>query len=192
MCFLPLPLLPTETHAPCSTFDLAQQVHYPSDPLQPGPIYFLTPRKCAIFRVCCKAIPRQVNYLIDEACDTGKGSNTIVSLLHHFFHHHGLGEREVHLHADNCVGQNKNNTMLHYLLWRVLVGLHTRITLSFLVVGHTKFVPDWCFGLLKQCFRCTHVGCLDDITQVVNDSASANVALLALMLLSWWEHRKER
>ena len=27
------------------SFDYAQQVHYPSDPLQPGPIYFLTPRK---------------------------------------------------------------------------------------------------------------------------------------------------
>ena len=25
------------------------QVHYPSDPMQPGPVYFLTPQKCAIF-----------------------------------------------------------------------------------------------------------------------------------------------
>lgn len=25
------------------SFDYAQQVHYPSDPMQPGPIYFLTP-----------------------------------------------------------------------------------------------------------------------------------------------------
>ena len=40
------------------SFDFAQQVHYPSNPLQPGPIYFLTPRKAAIFRVCCEAIPR--------------------------------------------------------------------------------------------------------------------------------------
>ena len=30
------------------SFDYAQQVHYPSDPLQPGPIYFLTPRKCTV------------------------------------------------------------------------------------------------------------------------------------------------
>lgn len=37
-----------------------EQVHYPSDPQQPGPVYFLTPRKCAIFGVCCKSIPRQV------------------------------------------------------------------------------------------------------------------------------------
>ena len=31
------------------SFDYAQQVHYPSDPLQPGPIYFLTPRKCSVW-----------------------------------------------------------------------------------------------------------------------------------------------
>ena len=31
------------------SFDFAQQVHYPSDPQQPGPLYFLTPRKCAVF-----------------------------------------------------------------------------------------------------------------------------------------------
>ena len=38
-----------------------KQVHYPSDPMQPGPIYFLTPRKCAIFGICCESIPRQVS-----------------------------------------------------------------------------------------------------------------------------------
>ena len=70
------------------SFDFAQQIHYPSNPMQPGPIYFLTPRKCAIFGICCEAIPRQINYLIDEAVDVGKGSNTVVSLLHHFFSTH--------------------------------------------------------------------------------------------------------
>ena len=39
------------------------QVHYPCDPQQPGPMYFLTPRKCAIFGVCCEAIPRQVGLI---------------------------------------------------------------------------------------------------------------------------------
>ena len=83
------------------SFDMAQQVFYPNDSLQPGPMYFLTPRKCAIFGVCCEAITRHISYLIDEAVDMGKGSNAIVSMLHHFFAHHGLGEERVHLHADN-------------------------------------------------------------------------------------------
>jgi hypothetical protein len=47
------------------SFDYAQQVHYPANPMQPGPIYFLTPRKCSLFGICCEAIPRQVNYLCE-------------------------------------------------------------------------------------------------------------------------------
>ena len=104
---------------PCSldstvhySFDFAQQVHYPSNPFQPGPVYFLAPRKCGLFGVCCEGIPRQVNFLIDEAVDVGKGANGICSMLHYFFSHHGLGETNAHLHAENCVGQNKNNIVL--------------------------------------------------------------------------------
>ncbi len=59
-----------------------------------------------------KGIPRQVNYLIGEASDTGKGANTVISLLHHFLGHHALGEVELKLHSDNCFGQNKNNMVL--------------------------------------------------------------------------------
>ena len=167
--------LPLKVHY---SFDYAQQVHYPSDPMQPGPIYFLTPRKCSVFGVCCEAIPRQVNFLGDEAGDCGKGANIVISQLHYFFSHHGLGEKEVYLHADNCTGQNKNNTMLHYLAWRCITGKHTQITLSFLVVGHTKFSPDWCFGLFKRAYRRTAVGSLKGIAQVVNESAQCNTVQL--------------
>ena len=100
------------------SFDFAQQVHYPHNPLQPGPMYFKTARKCAIFGVCCEGFPRQVNYLIDEASNTEKGANAVISLLHHFLAHHTLGEHELSLHADNCSGQNKNNMVLQVrLLW---------------------------------------------------------------------------
>ena len=123
------------------SFDMTQQVFYPNNPLQPGPMYFLTPRKCAIFRVCCKAIPGQINYLIDKAVDMGKGSNAIVSMLHHFFVYHGLGEERVHLHADNCGGQNKNTIMVQYLLWRVMTGQHREITLSFMIPVTLRSAP---------------------------------------------------
>ena len=156
-------------------------------------MYFLTPRKCGLFGIYCEAIPRQVsknymvgirlhtiltsiqiNYLIDEASATGKGANTVISLLHHFFSMHTFGESSVHLHADNCSGQNKNRCVIAYLMWRVLTGHHKQITLSFLIVGHTKFSPDTCFGLIKRLYRRTYVGCLDDISKVVSNSSVVN------------------
>ena len=120
----------------------------------------------------------QINYLIDEANATGKGANTVISLLHHFFEHHAVGETSVHLHADNCTGQNKNRHVLAYLMWRVQTGRHKEITLSFLIVGHTKFSPDTCFGLIKQKYRKTFVGCVEDIASVVSKSSEVNEAQL--------------
>ena len=108
------------------SFDFAQQVHYPHNPLQAGPMYFRTARKCAIFGVCCEGIPRQINYLIDEAFDTGKGPNTVVSLLHHFLANHSLGELSLHLHADNCSGQNKNNVVMQVNLPKVYQFPYTK------------------------------------------------------------------
>ena len=49
---------------------------------------------------------------------------------------------DVHFHADNCGGQNKNNFFLWYLAWRVANDLHRTIIYSFLLAGHTKFGPD--------------------------------------------------
>ena len=173
-------------------------MHYPSNPFQPGPIYFLTPRKCAIFGVYCEAVPRQVNnenyfeseilivilylqvnYVIDKACNTGKGGNTIISFLHHFLATHGFGEASVHFHADNSSGQNKNRFLMYYFMWRILAGLHQEIKISFLPVGHTKFSPDWCFGLMKRQYRKTNIGCLNDIVAAVN----------TLMWHNWWGHK---
>ena len=47
-----------------------------------------------------------------------------------------------------------------------------------MVVGHTKFTPDSCFGLLKQRFRRTHVQCLSDLKKVIDESAEVNQAKL--------------
>ena len=49
-----------------------------------------------------------------------------------------------------------------------------KITLSFLIVGHMKFSPNWCFGLFKQAYRRTNIGCLDDIVKFVESSTAVN------------------
>ena len=162
------------------SFDYAQQVHFPSDPLQPGPNYFLTRRKCAIVGGNGEALPRQVYFLCDESGDCGKGANTVVSQLHYFFEMHGMGEQDVFLHAHNCTGQNMNNCMVQYLAWRALTQRHTNLTMSFLVVGHTKFAPDWCFRLFKRLYRRTKIGSLKTIADVVDRSAKCNSAQLVV------------
>ena len=93
LCAISIPDAPGfRSNPPCSyegpahySFDFAQQIHYPADPLQPGPIYFKTPRKCGIFRVHSECINQQMNYLIDESCSPGKGADYVISLIHHFF-----------------------------------------------------------------------------------------------------------
>ena len=55
-----------------------------------------------------------------------------------------------------------------------MTGLNRSANLSFMIVGHTKFMPDSCFGLLKQRFHRTHVQSLSDIATVVSESATVN------------------
>ncbi|XP_005096678.1 uncharacterized protein LOC101853080 [Aplysia californica] len=129
-------------------------------------------------RLLSPSMSYKVNYLIDEGVLVGKGSNTVISLLHHFFETHGLGESAVSLHCDNCSGKNKNGFVLAYLRRRVLRGLHTEITLNFMIAGHTKFSPDLCFGLLKRKFQQAEVHCLEGMCRVVEESSSVNVPQL--------------
>ena len=77
-------------------------------------------RKCGIFGVCCKGIPQQINYLIDEGMATSKGRDAVISYLHHFFLKFGLGEKDVNLHCDNCCGQNKNRYAYNHVLKNIL------------------------------------------------------------------------
>ena len=144
------------TEKPCIahySYDFTQQVHFPFSAQQTGPEYFKTACKCGTFGVCNDGESRQVIYLIDEAENPGKGADCVISLLHHYFEHHGAGEKSMYLHADNCVGQNKNSATVQYLVWRVMTGRHESIELSFMLVGHTKFLPDRFFGLFKKAFR---------------------------------------
>lgn len=152
------------------SWDFAQQLHYPYEDHQVGPIYFKSPRTAQLFGVCCEAIPRQVNYLIDEADFQGKGADTVISLLDHFFHNFGAGEDHMMLTADNCVGQNKNNALMHYLMYLVMTGKHQSICLSFMLVGHTKFAPDGYFGLIKKRYRRSKIYTYDHLVDVIESS----------------------
>ena len=130
-----------------------QQVLLPFDAQQVGPVYFLAVYKVALFDVAIEPFHKFFLYIIPESCSTGKGANTVLSLLHHFFDNFSLGEEEVVMHADNCA-------------WRIVTGRHKKIRLSFMPVGHTKFAPDIYFDLFKKLFRLSRVHCLKHVAEV--------------------------
>ena len=93
---------------------------------------------------------------------------------------HGVGETDAQINADNCGGQNKNNFVIWYYCWRILCGMHDSILYSFLIAGHTKFSPDWCFGLIKQSFRRRYVSSLFDLMEAVDQSTVTGVNISKL------------
>lgn len=101
-------------------------------------------------------------------------------LLHHYLEKYGNGESDRFLHADNCVGQNENNAIMHYLLRQVLTKRSGSAELSFMLTGHTKFSPDHFLGLFKKVFRCSSVDTIESIAATVESSTQnkQNVAQL--------------
>ena len=166
------------------TFDFAQCVHIPHHARQVGPLYFKTPRKIQIFGICCDSNKKQHNYLIDEDCCIGTngtkthGPNSVISMLDHYFANHGLNETTCHLHCDNCVGQNKNNCVMGYLVWRTITGKNKDITISFMRVGHTRCLVDGHFGLIKKIYRQSDTDTLAQMGEVVQRSSTNNIAQL--------------
>ena len=150
------------------SFDYAQNLQIPHMPQQVGPIYFKTPRKCHLFGVSCEGLPRQINYLIDEKDLTGKGANETVSYLEHYFKEFAIRARKINLHCDNGRGQNKNNYVMQYLCMRAILRLNDDIECSFMIPYHTRFGPDWCFGLIKLKYKRSYVSSVSQGTFMLN------------------------
>ena len=132
------------------------------------PCIFLTPRKCAIFGYVVRPYQDRWDLFRNFQCTTiivflldrwiillmrllnvAKGQ-TVWSACCITSCTHNLGEATLCLHADNCSSQNKNCYVMQYLTWRILTGLNKKITLSFLIVGHTKFSRTGVSGCLNK------------------------------------------
>lgn len=158
-----LPLVPGQQVASLKkqhyTFDFAQQLTLPCQSRQVGLLFFKVPYWVQMFGVCNEGLPRQINYLIAERDSIGengsksRGPNMVISCLHHYFQTHGLGKQACFLHVDNCAGQNKSKSLMTYLSWCTIVGLHDQITISFMVVGHTRCTMNGCFGMVRRKYR---------------------------------------
>ena len=131
------PFAPSITHI---TFDFAQQIELPFHTRQVGPLYFKSHFRVQLFGICNEAAHRQRNYLfhegqcIGEDCKKAHGPNALVSMVDHYLDTTRDVADVLHMHADNCVGQNKNKTTIAYLVWRTLLGLKFTVHVSKFVI----------------------------------------------------------
>ncbi|GES98234.1 hypothetical protein GLOIN_2v1484099 [Rhizophagus clarus] len=164
-------------------YDWAQNVQIPYSPQQIGSIFFKSPRKVHLFGVCNTGnFPHteQTNYIIDEAempddGKQGKGVNCTLSLVRHAILKYNHGEKKLVVTCDNCVGQNKNNFSLFFYSWLIDCWLYEEIELNFMIPGHTKFICDSCFSLIKVLYRKSKVNTIDDIVSIIDRSTTVHL-----------------
>uniref|UniRef100_A0A8W8N980 DUF7869 domain-containing protein n=1 Tax=Magallana gigas TaxID=29159 RepID=A0A8W8N980_MAGGI len=155
-----------------------------------------TLRKVHIFGVRSDGEPKQLNFLINENETIGPdgtkvhGPDSVISMLDWALQNHNSDETSCTIHADNCCGQNKNQYVIGYLMWRVMTKQHNRIEFKMQIPGHARCLIDGGFALLKKLYRrcdCDSIGQLED---VVNRSSTTNTAVRypAWQWRSWKEY----
>lgn len=181
---------PTMVHI---TFDFAQQLELPQHTRQVGPIYFKSRFKVQLFGVCNEAAKKQTNFLFHEGESIGSdgkkahGPNSVISMVHHYLRKQCSSAKIISMHADNCVGQNKNKSVMAFICWYVMHGYAEEVIISFMRVGHTRCSVDAKFGRLKQQFRNSEVDSMDDVVSAVDSSCAANDALRYSWLWRVWD-----
>ena len=62
-----------------------------------------------------------------------------------------------------------------------MLQLHSAISYSFVVAGHTKFCPDCCFGIIKRAYKVNYISSLYEFAMMVKTSSTSgkNKAQLA-------------
>ena len=77
--------------------------------------------------------------------------------------------------------------MISCLAWRVILGLHKKISSSFMVVGHTRCLVNGSFGLLKRKYRRSNVFTFNQLADVGNKSAAPNFARIGGVCWCSWD-----
>ena len=155
------------------TFDFMQNLAIPQFSDMTKAMYYLSLRNICLFSIRDDGADQQDNYLYDEG-DGGKGANYVASLLFYFLTHRpeNYATLVLHLHADNCSGQNKNNIVMQFFVFLVAIGLLEHVELKFMIKGHTHCSVDGGHGIIKKEWRRRNVFTIQQAAEVVRKSSS--------------------
>lgn len=160
--------LPLAGYVAHYTFDFMQSLAIPQFADRTKDMYYFSLRNIHLFSIRDDGARLQYNYLYDEG-EGGKGANYVISLLFHFLGHrtHEAAAIVVHLHADNCCGQNKNNLVMQFFVLLVSLGVLTHVEMKFLIKGHTHCSVDGGHAMIKKAWRTHDVFTLGQAANVV-------------------------
>ena len=155
------------------TFDFMQNLAVSQFADMTKGMYYLSLRNICLFSIRDDGAEKQFNYLYDEG-DGGKGANYVVSLLSYFLTHRpeNYATLVLHLHADNCSDQNKNNIVMQFFVFLVVIGVLKHVELKFMIKGHTHCSVDGGHGIIKKQWRKRNVFTIEQAAEVVRKSSS--------------------
>lgn len=165
------------------TFDFMQNLAIPNFADMTKDMYYFSLRNIQVFSIRDDGDGKQFNYLYDEG-DGGKGANYVISMLYYFFRHRPrhFATLIIHLHADNCCGQNKNNMVMQFFLLLVCLGFLKHVELKFMIRGHTHCTIDGGHGIIKKEWRKRNVFSIEQAAQVIQDSSPIASVQYAIIL----------
>lgn len=94
---------------------------------------------------------------------------------------------DVVIQADNCCGQNKNNFVLKFAAYLIEMNICARVSVNFMLVGHTKFNVDGIFGTVKNTLqRCDVYSEADVISKFSGDVQTTEMLVIAVAAPRWY------
>lgn len=130
------------------TFDYMQNLPLPNIPIQE--IFYLRQLWVNCFGIKNLKTNESVFYVYHEGV-ANKGANEVCSMILHYLDHFlGKHIQELYLFSDNCPGQNKNHTVIRFLLSLTDTKRFSKITHYFPIRGHSFLPNDRDFGVIKR------------------------------------------
>lgn len=164
-------------------FDYAQNLECPYfGHEQPGETYYYSPLSISTFGICDGSHDDYLHAFCYHEGEGQKGGNNVVSMLDYYLRRkHNVpaiapmsktevwGDHIVFV-CDNCGGQNKNRMVIRYLLYLAESRKFKKVSLIFLIVGHTKNPCDRMFNLLKIGYRKRDIFSVEDLVDILNEN----------------------
>lgn len=133
------------------TFDFMQNLPLPHIPIQN--IFYLRQLWVHCFGIKDLKTGKSTFYMYHEGI-ANKGANEVCSMLMHYIKNNiGPNIKYLYLFSDGCPGQNKNNTMLRFMLALTDSKRFEKVYQYFPTRGHSFLPNDRDFGVIKKMFE---------------------------------------